>query len=427
MQTNHNPWVELIKWSNAHDPDPTRRWNGFQAFLVAERGRIQLINEWNKKRSEQGLDNIIPLEGDELEIAKGFWEKGTFFFEIYKIDFKDVHFIENVSFKKTQFALFADFEKAEFDRNPNFESAQFSGPAYFQNAIFKDWAYFQNAKFDDWAIFHEAEFNMEFYFQHAKFTAGADFQNAKFYNLVYFQHAKFAEKANFQNAKFTKKAYFENAKFDKGADFSCTDNQPIKKISFYKAIFENHPPEFYERSLHEDTDFGFKSLPPVPKNKKTLNAHINAYERLRLQAEKLGMIEARRRFVRQELACRTADCENWGEWFVRGLYGLISDYGTSMWRPLIALGALWGVFWGIFRMLSVTDCCEPLPFNLVNGLTFTFARIFPFTAGKIDFPALEAWNCAPSFQFWSIILSLLSYILLFLFALALSSKFRMKV
>jgi hypothetical protein len=140
------------------------------------------------------------------------------------------------------------------------------------------------------------------------------FRSAAFFNEAHFR-ATFKREAEFVNAKMLDKTWFEGA------------------------VFKTVPPEFFGAELHEGTVWPGREAWPIPKGKDEAKGFICAYERLKLEMDRLKKHEDELDFFALELQSRRALIGPW-----RGLpialYGLLSDYGRSYARPLYALFAV---------------------------------------------------------------------------------------
>jgi len=104
--------------------------------------------------------------------------------------------------------------------------------------------------------------------------------------------------------------------------------------------------------------------------------HINIYEDLRQHAERLGKLEEKKLFVHAELSCRAIDPQKSpAERFVWWLYYITSDYGTSIYRPLGWLFALFlisAIPWvGYAIWYSPVSVWSALSYNILQAVPFT--------------------------------------------------------
>ena len=110
-------------------------------------------------------------------------------------------------------------EPARIPLSARFQFAAFSGDAWFENAAFSGAASFENAAFSGYARFENAAFSGYASFENAAFSGAARFDNAAFSKDAWFNNAAFSGDARFDNAAFSKDAWFINAAFSGDARF----------------------------------------------------------------------------------------------------------------------------------------------------------------------------------------------------------------
>ena len=320
------------------------------------------------------------------------------------IQTRGVHFQLNAEFKKAKFIGCSDFRLSKFEATANFEGARFKHDGKFNYAEFKSEALFNGTRFYKEADFHEVTF-----------TEKADFKVAFFYHDVFFIKAKFTEFANFTQATFKKNSYFTNI-------------EKVAQLNFDRAEFKKHPPKTFETTLDEASFFVGIVWPDADKN--SVRDHIKAYERLRIQASNLGMVEIRNIIVRKEFECRAIVAEGIDK-LLRNAYGHISNHGTSVGRPLFCLFGLFFIsylFWGIHFFQFPIKYSEVNHFDL---FLFNLSKTIPilnmdtlYTNKDMN----ETLSAAPFYlKIPSVLLSVASPIFLFLAGLGLRSKFRMSL
>jgi hypothetical protein len=178
------------------------------------------------------------------------------------------------------------------------------------------------------------------------------------------------------------------------------------------------------------------------------NARLRQLERgcrvLKLAMEKASNKSREQLFYRFELQARRAQTGlPLGEKTFSGLYALASDYGASMWRPLLALAFLIalfaGVFWAFAAVLDPFVAPQLLagPWNaqLWSALDFSWANVFkPLQAlGEAStkdgsMMRLMLTEAGDGYAFGvralATLQSLLAIVLAFLFALAVRRRFQ---
>lgn len=491
-KNNENPWVNLIYLSNENTYEPTKLWNEFQDVLKAvfnegkREKRIEkrdIVKYLQNNNHKSDLFNAINLFRDgfvfrEIHRPLGIILSGIIFdYDIifsgakflFPISFSKAKFKENVffsgcifewgtPFQNVIFKKYVSFERNKFLGCLDFSNSKFKSGTSFKESLFKESVNFSNSNFKCHADFTETNFKSSADFGGCIFKKGVDFEKSIFDDDAYFT-VKYGMKeplildddlinksdkknnfnifkgnANFKSTTFTKNALFSGSNFKKIANFrdiNTSPNSSAFKLVLRDAVFDKKPPEIMGTRLHEDTDFSGIKLPKTPqKNKKeNLQNHINAYERLRIQADALGMSEAHLIFIRKELECRTKNATGF-DWFLRFLYGFFSGYGTSILRPFLWLFGFWifvnfcWFFYGYF----CTKCAQEIDNFEIAG--FNFSMIFPLSGLRNYYTESLKENItnAPDLLFFmSGALSVIGPIFLFLIGLALRNKFKLSL
>jgi uncharacterized protein YjbI with pentapeptide repeats len=387
-----NPWYLLATlYGEAGEGDHELRdrnrvaWNRYYAASLGEKIRTKLIEE--KRHPAKELRLFSPLE--LLEAATAFAARckasGNHFAlpaSSADIDFFNVEFERDVFFGGYLFSTRATFSGTAFFGDASFGGATFSGGASFYSAVFSTRASFAGA-----AIF-DASFGV------AVFSGGAKFDDADFSGWTSFNEATFGGSTSFVNAKIKGETTFEGA------------------------IFNKEPPRFFDAKLHQGTVWRGITWPPEPKDRKQAGDFIDAYECLKLEMDRLKKHEDELDFFALELQSRRVLLGP-----LRGLpfaiYGLLSNYGRSYIRPLLALLAVTAAGAGIFRHFDAQTVGDAFGLSAANTL-----NVFGFRKDFID-PSVIAC-LSPWLEVWSAVQTILGTILLFLFGLGIRNKFRMK-
>jgi uncharacterized protein YjbI with pentapeptide repeats len=396
------------------------------------------------------------------------------------VDFSDpAHFERAALFDFTFYGATANFERATFSDSATFGGANFSGGANFEGATFSEHADFNGANFSgganfDGTTFSEATFGGANFsgranFDGAKFSGDANFERASFLSseeipsrwpliamTATFHHATFSERAYFNGATFSG-AIFEEAIFFKEADFSYAtfsteadfasatfsgdvefhattfgrltrfDFATIKSMmafvnasmkgptSFEWAEFRGEPPRFFGAQLHEGTVWRSVSW-PIPRSRDEAGKYVDAYERLKLEMDRLKKHEDELDFFALELQSRRV----LGVGTPIVIYGLLCDYGRSYFLPLGWLFVTIVVGAALFLThFGLSKYPQAIGLSLAN----TFG-VLGFRKDFIDPNTIE---------FLSRILKVVSaaqtiagIVLLFCFGLAVRNRFRMK-
>jgi uncharacterized protein YjbI with pentapeptide repeats len=278
---------------------------------------------------------VPPKNSEKLSTEEA---KGATFTEA--ANFEGATFTNLADFADATFTNWINFHGATFTQEANFRGATFTQEANFRGATFTKWANLSGATFTDGANFRGASFTDGANFEHATFTQWVDFGGATFTNGAFFDRATFTKGADFGGATFTKGADFAAATFTGGADF--VNSEMKSGTTFDNASFLRTPPLFDGATLHEGTTWFGVAWPRSPKTKEDARLTVRAYERLKLEMDKLKKHEDELNFFALELRARGVLAGQWStsQGLAIGIYGCLCDYGRSYSRPVLLLGAL---------------------------------------------------------------------------------------
>ena len=390
-EESDNPWVKLILWTQKAKL-PAYRWNGFMKYLLEEQFKfLQPANLTEEQRlgvmkllgaDSAELMHQLPLRAADLADAKKLFPEGT------------------------------DFGKLE--PRITIDNHRFSEALDLNRAIFLNTIRFKNCCFE----------------------RGVDFFGADFKLGVLFSGSKFLDEVNFGQAQFRAGAMFDKVIFGGQARFYCQRPDDYFAANFNRAKFETMIPRFHGRNFHPGCLFHAVTWPEIPKRngpkrhvasiEAALRNHINSYEYIRVQAEKIGQLELRKEMIRRELACRAEAAKPSFERLLRIAYGWICNHGTSIGRPALALFGLW--FFNFFAWQGWA--AQEAALTTWDVIYHSGGRMLPLVSGHayVEPETLNAIRAAPHvLHFFSACAAILSPFLLFLMALALRLKFRMSV
>jgi hypothetical protein len=192
--------------------------------------------------------------------------------------------------------------------------------------------------------------------------------------------------------------------------------------SFRGATFKTKPPEFFGTELHEGSVWPNRDAWPIPKATDEAEDFIHAYERLKLEMNRLQKHEDELNFFALELQSRRVLQEQKlkGSGLPIALYGLVSDYGRSYARPLYALIAV-AAFGTLVLLLSGGPLApwQSLGLGIANTL-----NVFGFRKDFFDAVTIE--NLPTLLKILAAVQTILGTILLFLVGLGVRNRFRMK-
>lgn len=394
--------------------------------------------------SDFGDDNRFSKTafGDHADFA------GTTFFG--KADFTQSHFGINADFTESTFnstADFrwvdfgdgADFQIAKFNSTTHFDYCTFSGYCFFKSAIFARHANFIGTAFSRFATFYAAEFCFEISFVDAVFSETVDFTAATQSNAP--AASRQFMYASFNGAVFHNRARFTGRQFLASTDFGIRRGNPVEseepspdKPTQFKGI-----PDFHGCEFHQDTSFD-GAVFETPLNQEA----ARAFRTLKLAMEQLKATREEQRFFRLEMKAEHSSLP-WTRRWLSWLYAKCSDYGFSLWRPivwLLSLSLLFGAGYGLLANTCATntDCANiARTANLASSNERTSALVKYTLASVAPVPGLDKMQTelrAPLFGHhgWvpiaaltlEILHKIAALVMVFLFALALRNLFKMK-
>jgi hypothetical protein len=373
------------------------------------------------------------------------------------VDFSSVTFSGSADFISATFTGYADFSSATFTGDADFISATFTGKADFSSATFTGDADFSSATFTGVADFISATFTGDADFSSTTFTGDADFISATFTGKADFSIATFTGYADFSSATFTGGSGFQSTCFEKKSNF---ENAVFNKVGhFEEAMFRSAPPGFRGCEIEKTRlEFSDDSFFPQTYDKdadlKAAHLDISFLKRL---SDQHGQTDQALNFNAMELRVKKLLPDaGWGFKIMTGLYDASSDFGRSFVRPIAAYGVI--IICSLLLTLPFTDysqdkspealanqaLCLPKskdntdkPLQLSHGrAAFEYAM---FRAGGVmDFTDTgkqnNAVNCKlfgqpiepDGMRAWGIFKGIASLALLFLVALGLRNKYRIK-
>ena len=448
-----NPWYVL---STLHGPQTGEEidydlaeknvalWNIWSCQNLTEEERVKL----REAGAEVPVADAWKDQKKEIEALyqERFFEMGFGRHELpdlpdvdAMIDMSKIVFSHTVLWEKTIFGQVADFSSATFAQDAYFPYATFAQTAYFTSATFAQDAYFRSAKFAQTADFSSATFAQTADFSSATFAQIADFNSAKFAQNADFISATFAQDVSFSFATFSGFAYFRETRF--GTDAPLNEHY---RISFADAIFERptsfRDAEFKHRYplldgtvFHDKTQFtaerGFWPTERQPKPKQAKEACAT----LRHVMAKQSLPEDEGFFFRREMKFAGQS----GSWPARPLYwiyGFVSDYGHSVWRPVAFLVALFVLFFPAYQGCVPSDgyCLFNPPavrlLPAVEAAGLSFSNMFKFFGFQTLYyrEFLGADALSNGIKIAASVQTILSFILLFFLGLGLRSRFRLR-
>ena len=355
------------------------------------------------------------------EFYKGaYFDKATFF---KGAEFFKTKFSKNIGYSEREFYGKATFREAIFRAEADFHQSEFYGGAIFEKTCFHLRANFQQNQFYEIAEFRKTNFYKQAIFEEVDFHEVANFYNVNFYKQAIFKKTKFSAKADFKNTKFEGKTDFQyvNAKYD--VNFDSTDFQNFADFSYMKCKWV---PNFRLCSFNKKISihgFQFPEIPPEEQQKeRKVSDFTDRYRALKLMAQEAGDQDIKLKAFAGEMRAKryiettgvVALITKCVVLIPNYLYGWFSNFGQSLWRPLLALVIVAFVLTLIVHNFFCIDWFKAL-FTSLNIL-------FPFGNELIQANARES----QSFLRVVFVGRILALPLLFLFGLAVRNRFLMK-
>ena len=375
--------------------------------------------------------------------------------------FESATFSGYVGFESATFSEYVWFKNAALTSGAAFRSAIFSGDAWFGSAAFGSYAGFESVIFSGHVGFESVTFSGNIGFPNATFCSGTLFESATFSENAWFQSATFSGDVVFGKAKFVGDSLFQSARFEKESDF---ENTVFEKVGhFEEARFKTEPPSFRGVDIATTRLEFSKTMFPVNSNTQQAVDDLSFLKRL---SDEHGQADQALNFNAMELrAKRLLPDAAWSFKAVTWLYEVLSDFGRSFLKPLTAYFCLLTVTYalasGNAAFHSPKDCkggswrlltdlgreekpCNDVETKALEGkLQLTgYRAAAEYTlfraAGVLDFSDTGKQTDAVSrrlfgqaiepdgMRAWGVFKAIASTALLFLAALGLRNKYRIK-
>lgn len=402
-----NPWYVL---ATICDEDPIMPVGGTMEMQVGLH-RLMSRDIWNawafsKLRDEQKvilkderpdlMEDLPDWDKISTDIYKGFANRCKKSFPSLEqgIVFTEIDFIEDTRFANFIFPCDVIFNKAKFSGIANFYNAIFFGNAIFRDTIFSKEIDFCEVIFSKRCIFRKTTFVENTFFIDATFNY-VDFITTVFDRTVYFIRTKFNDSSYFGDCEFH------------------------GSVRLREARFEKEYPTFEGTVLDEKTTITAKEAYwPDSKNCKQNPEQPKAScEVLRHTMNNQGLPEQAHFFFRREMQFAGRIGSLWQR-LPYELFGWLSDYGYSIYRPAFGLIALWLGFASVYKVFSSLTFTASLGLSIASLIQFTGWQRVYFS---------ELMQCLPV---WLKILAgfqtIAGIVLLFLLGLGLRNRFRFK-
>ena len=229
-------------------------------------------------------------------------------------------------------------------------------------------------------------------------------------------------------------SFFNDAEFHNHAYFNVAATPiPAVPLNFKGDKFINHPPRFFGREMHEYTNWTDVEWPSAKQlaaqSRWRLEYDKSAYEQLRIKCGALSKVEDEHLFFRREMNL-TGRLSPWYTPVPYWLYGLVSDYGHSFWRPIVGLAGVWALWSGLYALYFMSLdklhlCMDRMDLALsIAGLSF--ANIFAVFGFHRRFPSDLLADPGTDAILLTASETLLGLVFLFFLGLGLRTRFRLR-
>ena len=363
---------------------------------------------------------------------------------------------ERANFFRATLGKRADFSRATLGERANFSFATLGDGADFSRATLGERADFSEATLKGYASWAQALFKGHANFKDVKWNEETHYGGA-------FDSARFEDVANFKTTGFSAYAAFHDANFKQRLLLQPPEDglrpEDMFATAERAATSKIKADEHALKQEDDETDKAFQTRKQAIADR--IWAEVSGgYRTAKKAMEATGDFDREQTFYRFEVKARMKrPFVGMGEKLAAGFYNGLSDYGASIWRPFAGLLGFVVAFALVYTLLGVTltgaqisgpVIGPPLSLNLqpadvtLQSFEFSMNNAFrPLSAlstsapsdaihnGKCDTCSL-AENLLHNENGWTrllvkslaILQSLLSFILAFLFGLAIRRKFQ---
>ncbi|WAJ35484.1 pentapeptide repeat-containing protein [Pseudomonas sp. GOM7] len=362
---------------------------------------------------------------------------GEICFEDFKFgpgaSFKNAKFPRHTSFDRAVIGRSSDFSNVTIDARSSFKSTKFSWYTKLKSIYLEDWIDFDYAEFEGGNDFSESSFGHCTRFNGAKFGPDISFVDCTFRQAVCFESiqsntqeavawtpydptSKTFNRISFERCKFEDSVSFKNREF---RDTAIFDNATFKKT-----------PIFFGCTLHQDMSFKHVTFPPATGE----GSRIRTYRNLRLSFSQLQAPQEEQLFFQLEMAEAARTLTGTKRWLFF-IYEKLSNYGSSISKPLLAYLISFGLFSCAYAALSWATHCLPdnqeCSFNMA-GIEFSLLQAIPLPGLEKMAEPIRSEIIANSGVISLVATALIilqksvSLLLVFLVGLAIRNTFRIK-
>ena len=348
-------WVRRLGALNPWAPLPVERYSA--EFVEAKKGAMltrfgkgsKVWNSWAEEMltlkaelREAGIWDSNPSD-DLMDLGEvGENEATSQWIALAELKLPRHHDnAEERSFEDFIFPADVDFGYAHFSGDTDFHWATFHGKAQFVGATFSKDASFLGATFKHEAIFGGSKFGDRACFMRSNFFDRVDFEGVSFSEEAQFDEATFAGPADFSKSDFGS-ATFDHAMFKHGALFeatNCRENFSLANSSFkqvpsligatFRGILRLDNVETPKYRF-----FGWTSDKDAPARFRELRRRATESQDRDRELEFFAQEIRTSRFHVKRLPAFIPRVWEGRSWFGL-LFGTFSDFGRSLWRPVL--------------------------------------------------------------------------------------------
>lgn len=327
------------------------------------------------------------------------------------------------------------------------ETADFSGACLLSvtgRLVFSTHVNLTNASiYKDFNVPHSSFRSADFTETH--FGGSAIFSDSVFGGAVIFEATQFGGPADFSNSKFGADAVFDRTVARDSLTFRGLQVEKRQATTFIDSVF-HQAPEFFEADLKEPPRFdGAIAIGPPPWRKAKDRFETERFRKLKEYALERHDHAQELQFFAQEMRSMRyyKDFPFKGgitRYWIGILYELLSDFGRSIFRPILAATIITLAFAWIYacqssmysgiRSLSEASCRADRSLG-VEALIVAAGHAIPFGVGRSD-QVSEGYKCLfpqpvpAQITFISLGQTILTAVLIFLAILGIRNQFRIR-
>lgn len=450
---NENPWYVLAtlygEQEGGFDPvlhEKNRTaWNAWAGQALSAEDIVAVAEKAGIAEEELNAWSTMRKEIEDRYLAEMSKRNGSAFVcptmpsPEKTMKFRETRFVKTINLGRFVMTATADFSQSVFSSEANFYRTTFIDHTVFRGVTFHAAADFHCAALGGDAYFGSVEFKSFAYFESAKFSARSSFAAVTFGDNAVFSSVSFCSSAAFSSSIFNGFVYFVDTEFGAiGLANNCKpsfrDCQFEKPTSFRGAVFRDNYPDLSGAVLHGKTTFTAKAAcwpDETAQRFEDKDARETWAEEAKESCAAIrhvlgqqGLPEDEHFFFRREMGF----AGQVGSWWARvpyRLFGVLSDYGISIARPVTFLATTFvlplGAYTAIFENRGGT-----LLESALSALGLSLASTLKF----FGFQRLYFGGLFKDADFWIALLTgtqtVLGYVFLFFLGLGLRQRFRLR-